>query len=265
MLKQLLELCLRFRFVRVLIERLKVRTIANAFLRRFPRYRQLGGIRTRMCSIDSVLVDREIFEEGEYRGMFPLGNVQSFADLGCNCGFFTCFLADSLDRKDIAGLLIDGNPTMVSEARWHVQTNQLANVSAEWGMVGAGSTEKSQNFYLHPDAAGSSRFPTSPEGRVTRDQWQKIEVPVLSLAAEWRKRFGERRCDLVKIDIEGSEQTFLTDEADFIRRTKVVLVEIHRWLVDEAAIERQLFELGFRLANVLSTSPEADVRMYVRA
>lgn len=267
MLKRVMELCLRFRFLRVVLDALKIRSLLNAWLHRFPRFRHLHSpsLQTRMRSVDSLLVDREIFEQREYEGILPLIGVETFADLGCNCGFFTCYLAHSLNRKDVAGLLIDGNPEMVREAQWHVQRNQLANVRTAWGIVGADLEAKSEAFYLHPDAAGSSRFPKSPEGRVTHDQWTRIDAPVLSLAVEWRKHFGERSCDLLKIDIEGSEQAFLTREAQFVSSAKLLVIEVHHWLVDEAALERQLENIKFRVGKVLSSSAEADVRLYVKA
>ena len=38
-------------------------------------------------------------------------------------------------------------------------------------------------------------------------------------------------CDLLKIDIEGSEMNFLQAEASFLTRVQSVLIEWHKWRV----------------------------------
>lgn len=264
MLKEIVALCLRFRVLRVVADRLRLRKLANRWLRAFPRESILPrtNVRYRMRSVDALHVANEIFVSGEYDGLLPIENVASFADLGCNCGFFTCFLADALARNDLFGLMIDANPEMVREATWHAKVNGLKNIRAAWGLVGTETGVVKGEFYLHPDAAGSSRFPQSPADRVTQNQWQRIEAPALSLAAEWEKNFANLPCDLLKIDIEGSEESLLKREADFIAKARLVIIERHWWLVDKEALDESLRALSFRLERVLSNSHDADVRLY---
>lgn len=219
-----------------------------------------SNIRYRMRSLDSLLVAREIFAEGAYQGILPLENITHFADVGCNCGFFTCFLMDALGRKDLFALMLDANPRMVKEANWHIEANGFANVYAVWGVAGApGGTSL---FYLHPDDAGSSHFAELPAGHVTRNQWRRIEAPSLSLETEWRSQFGDQPCDLLKVDIEGSEALFVENEAKFLASVGMVVIEVHHWLVDLAKLERDLDRLSFSLVKVLSTDDKTDVRFY---
>ncbi len=131
-----------------------------------------------------------------------------------------------------------------------------------WGMVGAEGGAATGEFFLHPDDAGSSRFPESPADRVTHDRWQSIESPALSLAAEWKRKFGDIPCDLLKIDIEGSEELFLKGEAAFVAKARLLIIEIHWWLIDKEAVEESLQALSFKLERVLSSTKDADVRLY---
>lgn len=150
---------------------------------------------------------------------------------------------------------------MAEEAKWHISANGFTNVHAEWGLVGGKPDEPISTFYLHSDDAGSSQFPHSPESHVTRTKWQPIETPTLSLGAEWRKRFGKMPCDLLKIDVEGSEGALLHDEVDFLDNVRRIVIEVHHWLVDVAALERLLREKGFEL-ETKTPSGDADVRIY---
>ena len=71
------------------------------------------------------------------------------------------------------------------------------------------------------------------------------------------------RIDLLKIDIEGSEASFVEKEANFLRSVGMLVVEMHHWLVDAHCLERTLEGLGFRRAKVLATDNDADVRLYL--
>jgi FkbM family methyltransferase len=265
MLNTLLRLGLKYSFLRVVLDRLRIREFANWWLRRFPLRRSLAesGVEYRMSSLDSLLVAREIFTEGAYRRILLPEGITTFADLGCNCGYFTCFLMSEFGRECLSGLLIDANPRMVAEANWHIRANEFENVSTVWGVVGADAGKEPIEFFLHPDDAGSSQFCTSPAGHVTRDRWQRIEVPSLSFQTEWRARFGDSPCDLLKIDIEGSEASFIENEPEFLRSVGTLVVEIHHWLVDMAKIERDLAALSFGLVEVLAAGDNADVRLYL--
>jgi FkbM family methyltransferase len=265
MLNSLIRLCLKLPFLRVVLDRLNIRGLANIWLRRFPVTRVLpdSRIHYRIRSVDSVLVSREIFAQRAYQGLLPLNGIASFADLGSNCGFFTCFLMGVLRRKDLFGLTIDANPRMVEETNWHIRVNGFKNVRAMWGVVGGETNGKTDAFFLHPDDAGSSRFAKSPPGNITRNRWQRIEVPSLSLDTAWRSHFDDLPCDLLKIDIEGSEASFVDKEANFLRSVEMLVVEIHHWLVDAHCLERTLEALGFRRAKVLATQNETDVRLYL--
>lgn len=251
---------------RIVLDCLRFRKLGDTWLRYFPLVRSLPetGLTYRMSSLGSIGVAREIFHHGEYNAIRPLlRDVRTVADLGCNCGFFSCFVANEARNLAIRGLLVDANPRMVREAQWHLKKNRLSKMRALHGVVGANRETGNEVFYLCPDAAGSSRFPSGPAGNAIRTSWEPIEVPVLCVAEEWRKHFGDAPCDLLKIDIEGSEGDFIRREADFTASVRFVLIEIHRWLVDANVIKNQLAALGFESSQSLCSSRDADLRFYI--
>jgi hypothetical protein len=49
-----------------------------------------------------------------YDGVFDLSQVETFADLGCNRGFFSVWLAEK-SRCKIKGILVEANPALIPE------------------------------------------------------------------------------------------------------------------------------------------------------
>jgi FkbM family methyltransferase len=266
MLNRLINFGLRLRWLRIAVERLQFRKLVDVWLRHFPLVRSLPetGITYRMRSLNSLGVAHDIFYQGAYDSIRPLlRDVRTIADIGSNSGFFTCFLANAAGNSAIRGLLVDANPEMVREAKWHMDKNGLSQMRAVQGLVGANPDAANEVFYVHSDAACSSCYPSSPDGIVTLTGWRPIQVPVLSLGNEWSKYFGDTPCDLLKVDIEGSEADFIQREADFVTSVRFLLLEIHHWLVDASLIENQLATLGFKLRNSLPSLHNTDVRLYI--
>lgn len=252
------------RWVRLLLEKMHFREMAGFVLKKNPISRHIGNTNViyRMASLDSLLVSREIFSENAYHGLHSVEDVRTFADLGSNCGYFACWLAAATNNTNLKGLLIEANPEMVAESKWHVEKNGLTTVDVCWGIVGGDTAKESETFYVHPSAAGSSRFAKSPAEYVTQNKWQPIQVPNVSLAREWDKRFPAIPCDLLKIDIEGSELDFLSRETGFLKNVRAILIEIHHWIVDTTEVEKLLLRAGFELTQTLTSDSNADVRLY---
>lgn len=239
------------------------RALANMLLAQLPIHRVVPGsdLTYRISSLDNFLVAAEIFEDGEYAVADTFGAVSTFVDLGCNCGFFTLFLAKHAERRGMRGLMIDAHPAMVSASQWHVVRNDLTGVSVIWGLAGGGANERAK-FFLNIDAAGSTQFARVPDGNVSRNPFREIEVPVISLLHEWELAFGTERCGVLKIDIEGSELLFLQQERDFLHRTDRVLIEIHKWLVNGEAVHSELSTAGFKRVAILRDTPDVTVALY---
>ena len=254
MLNRLISFGLRLRWLRIAVERLQFRKLVDVWLRHFPLVRSLPetGITYRMRSLNSLGVAHDIFYQGAYDSIRPLlRDVRTIADIGSNSGFFTCFLANAAGNSAIRGLLVDANPEMVREAKWHMDKNGLSQMRAVQGLVGANPEAANEVFYVHSDAACSSCYPSSPDGIVTLTGWRPIQVPVLSLGNEWSKYFGDTPCDLLKIDIEGAEWDVLPGFRQ-IDKVRTLIGEVHR--IGEAAPEDLLDCLSDFRVSVLVAS-----------
>jgi len=176
--------------------------------------------------------------------------IQTFADLGCNVGYFTCLLAHLNPGSALKGLMVDANPGVVGEARWHAETNRLKEVFALHGVVGEASPSGEAEFYVYESSICSASEPVSEAHANLKGAWTPVKVPCLSIGKLWRERFGESRCNLLKIDVEGSEMKFLQAEHDFLGQVDSILLEWHKWRVQLPEIESFLKERGFELVKV---------------
>lgn len=264
MLDRFIALVMRSRALRIVLNALHVREIASALLRRWPLVRTVPGssLAYRVVTLDNLVVAREIFAHQEYGALTRYPGIRSFADLGSNCGYFTLFISGLAGAEAVNGIAVDAHPDMVEQTRWHVERNHLLNVHAVWGLLGAAEGSDGR-FFVNVDAAGSSQFDRAPEGNVTRNPWREIVAPTLSLGEEWQRRFGDAPCDVLKVDIEGSEDALLRREAAFLARVGVLVIEMHRWIVDVPALEAFLDTQGFERRDVMRSSDTIHVALYV--
>src|SRR5436190_21703167 len=141
----------RSAFARNTARSLRLTKVGNAWLRRFPVVRRLpdSGVSYRASRLESIPLAVEMFERNLYDASLLPGNFSTFADLGCNVGYFTCWLAHLANGRPIKGLMIDANPDAVREGEWHARANNWGNVYALNGIVGEQSSTGSVGFYLY--------------------------------------------------------------------------------------------------------------------
>ena len=85
-------------------------------------------------------------------------------------------------------------------------------------------------------------------------------VPYIDVAAA----VGDRPVDLLKCDIEGSEEDFLTSYPDLLRRVRTAVIEHHLGLNDQAACVNALRSAGLQEVTVLSEDEETTLALYER-
>lgn len=246
---------------------LRLTKVANAWLRRFPVVKRLpgSGIVYRASRLESIPLAVEMFERNLYDATLLPKQFSTFADLGCNVGYFTCWLAHLAQARTIKGLMIDANPSAVDEARWHAQANGWTDVNALNGILGERSDTGFVDFYLYESNICSTSSVEQMQSLGLKGEWKKIQVPCLSLSAEWRKRYQSERCNLLKIDIEGSEMTFLEMEADFLALVDAILIEWHKWRVNLKEIASFLQPRGFSLSKILDEGAEMGTAFFARS
>ena len=244
---------------------LRLRQLAGFCLRQFPRQGKLpSGARYRCRYLESLLLADEIFHRNVYLKAIDPAKVTTFVDLGSNVGFFAALLADLTRRRDLRGLMIDANPEMIEETRWHVTTNGLEHVVPVFGLAGAEKEGETVDFFLLPSNLGSSQFAVYEPGKPPKGEWKKISVPRLDVEAAWLKHCGDTRCHVLKIDIEGSEKDFLRTDRKFLQRVDTIILEWHKWIIAREQMDAMLAEQGFKLVEVLEELEQTGIAWYRR-
>ncbi len=249
-----------------LVRWLGLRNAAGFILRLAPRRHVLphSGARYRCRYLETILLADEIFHRNVYLKAIDPARVTHFADLGCNVGLFAVLLADLTGRRDLQGLMVDANPDMVAEAQWHVAANGLDRVFPLHGLAGAETRGDQSDFYLLPSNLGSSQYPVYEPGKPPKGKWKKVTVPQISLEEHWRRHFGDQRCQILKIDIEGSEKKLLDTDRPFLRRVDTIILEWHKWIVARPEIDALLEPQGFRLVEILEELETSGIAWYQR-
>jgi len=153
----------------------------------------------------------------------------------------------------------------VEETQWHLKTNAMHKVHALFGLVGNAQSGQSTDFYLLPSNLGSSQFPVYEPGKPPKGKWKKVSVPQLSLEEDWLKCVGDKRCDLLKVDIEGSEGELLKNETKFLERVDSIILEWHKWIVTENEIQSLLDLQGFERVELLEELEGTGIAWYRRS
>lgn len=237
----------RSAMARRIVQIFKLHKLANGWLRHFPMVKRLpDGVVYRVTRLESIPLADEMFDQGNlYDSKWLPENFTTFADLGCNVGYFTCWLLHAAHGRKLRGLMLDANPDAVREAQWHIEANHLPEAFAINGIAGEGAPGNSTDFFLYESNICSTSHLTEAMKKELKGKWTKISVPCVGIEAHWRKRFGETRCNLLKIDIEGSEMNFLRAEKSFLPLVDAILIEWHSWGATLPQIKEFLDGFGF--------------------
>ncbi len=245
---------------------LSIYPLSAAVLRRLPLERRLGsgGARYRITSLDQLGIADEMFGRRVYAPALELGPIDSFVDLGCNAGWFAVWLASESPNPARAGLLVDANEFLVEEARWHITRNGLARHVAVHGAAGLPPGTRTAIFHVNPSASQSSLLEHEDDRQLpVKGRIRDVSVPAISVEDEWRAAFGDRRVDLLKLDIEGNELDFVRHEGGFLEsRVQSILLEWHKWHVSITELDAALAGLGFQRTGTYSEDELTGVAVY---
>jgi FkbM family methyltransferase len=250
----------RMAWARKLIKFFRLHLLGNWWLHHFPIVRKLpgGDIRYRIRWLDSLAVAAQMFQGNKLYPATDIPNrINTFADLGCNVGYFTCWLLSETRNNRLKGIMVDANEEILEEARWHAQTNGLQGVETLYGLVGTGDREGEADFFVHLSTECSGAYP--PPGSEVGSSCLLKKVPCINIEINWKKLMGDVPCDLLKVDIEGAEMDFFKTETDFLRRVQTIFVEWHEWKVNLEQINSFLKEHDFSLRKVLDQNPAERV------
>jgi FkbM family methyltransferase len=253
-------------WVQGLARRLRVREWINAALARHPLRRRLAGsgVRYSIETFEALAVEKTYFGQPIYAEIFAAPPA-TFIDLGCNSGLFPCLLAHLAGGRAPRGMGVDANVTQVRLAEKAVALNGWKDVHLRCGLVGNEVPGDEAEFHLHPTSLGSSQFPYRDSESGRAPDWKRIVVPSLRVAETWTGLFGASlRCEILKIDIEGSEMNFLRQEAAFLPRVDTILLEWHLWTTTPGEVTTFLAAHGFDLKRTLEETPRHGVLFFRR-
>lgn len=246
------------------IRALKLTGLAAAVLERHPIQRRTrSGLRYRVRFLESLLVADEIWKREVYRAAFEGHDVRAFVDIGTNVGYFPCYAAEHVGR-DVVGLAVDANPAVIDEARWHLGENGLRQVRVLHGIVGHPTSVKEAELYVAGSNVSASAQPSFNPHYALKADVETRRVPTVDVLAEWRKHAGDRRVDLLKMDIEGFEEVAIDNLGELLAITDAVVIEWHNWMTSRARISERLSAHGFRLSKLVSEDEDAGIGVFRR-
>jgi FkbM family methyltransferase len=250
--KNLLERLDESKALHYVADSLGGRALVNRVLHRLPVPRTApDGARYRVRYLDTLPLANEIFVQKIYDESIDPG-LRTFVDLGSNVGLFLARLAERTGRvgeraSQIRGLAIDADPAMVDETRWTISANRLDGVVPVHGLAASPSAgpEHEEDFYLNSCRMLSSRFTVDEPGQTVKADWTRVRVASVDVERIFRDRVGDVPCDLLKVDIEGSERDWFVKENTFLQRVRRVVIECHRWILPLEELLARMNELGF--------------------
>lgn len=236
----------------------KVHLIVEWFFKVFPQRKQFEKFSYTVGSLEAWLVEKEIFKEGIYDGVFDLAKIRTFADLGCNRGFFGVWLA-SKTLSDLQGILVEANPFLISEIQALLNINHFSKMQVLHGAAGAGMCGGKVEILIPPTDVGAGLSDTTFDS-LKRDRCERVHVPALAIGKIWIKNFplGER-CDFLKVDIEGAELKFFEEEEDFLALVDRLVVEVHERSVSIEKIRYLIAKNGFAIKQVNKADSETSL------
>lgn len=219
------------------------------------------GINLQVGGNSDWAIFKDIFVDGEYDQAIDLfinncepGLPPLVLDLGSNVGYFALRVADRwLERNDLIGfdlIGVEGSPRVFDLLTKRTDQPKIkTQCKFIHGLVGkrAGSaTIAETSFY----AMNSIVKPVSESGS---------EVPFVDLT---KLIAPDREIDFLKCDIEGAEEMFIENYQDLLKRTKLVVIEIHTDLVSLDRCLSLLASAGLRSLKTPVTGQ--DVELFAR-
>lgn len=176
------------------------------------------GIKLPITRRGDLVVFNEIFLGRLYERFFCLPTkIESFVDLGCNCGFFTAALMAEAHARGwniTYGLLVDAESRSVTLSRDLLELNHWENFQVTRAVVGRSGQKTIFNISKKSQASGVKNA-LEPQGR---------EVMQAKSLADLLQG---HTADLLKIDIEGSEIDLLENESELVASFRYVILEWH--------------------------------------
>jgi FkbM family methyltransferase len=204
----------------------------------------------RMTGGYSMIVDCRIFSHGQalFGGRYARGIVSTLIeylgpggtalDVGAQIGFYAVPLARA--ARERGGRVIAVEP-LAQNAAWlrrNLTLNELDSivtvVEAALSSAGGEARLSLREDFLQGAAVGNASI---EDPRTDSPAFERVSIRLETLDALW-PTLGCQRLDVVKVDIEGHEDRFLTGGKNTIAAQRpVILIEINRWFYERRGID----------------------------
>ena len=245
---------------------LRIQQIVATVLAILPIRRRLKktDCEYRIRFLESMLMADEIFNREIYHAAFEDREIHTFVDLGANVGYFTLYAAEHTGKKDLTALAVDADAKMADEVRWHVAKNGFTGTQVRTGVAGFPPGVSSATFFANPSNVAGSAQPILNPNIPTKGKNVAVTVPTVDVAAEWKAIAGDKRIDLLKVDIEGFELELIRNSTELLSLTDRIVLEWHKWVTSLDEIDTMLGERGFVRAKVISEDQHTGVAVFDR-
>lgn len=218
-----------------------------------------SGIVLRVKSPADWGIYNDIFVENEYDP--PLRDTLSQAtgggpvrilDLGANVGFFALRALHLRHLLNVTAPLeiccVEGSPRNFQELR-----SRVGSFAGQLQLVHGLAGERSGNAAIQQSAShGMTRVVAAASGTAPKVGY----VDLMELTRRWET------IDLVKCDIEGSEEAVLKNYPDLLRKTRGLVMELHHHLVDITNCRRLVQAAGLTHHRILAERPYCSVEYF---
>jgi len=223
-----------------------IRRHVRKYLARTPlQYALPTGIHIEVEDRCDWAIYNDVFVCGEYDEAIesalaacPAGRPLRIVDLGANVGFF---LLRSLHRArlrqrdaQIEGLVLEGSPSTFRKL--------VARTSRQPGLAGIQFVNRlvgQRAGHGHIDGAENSAGAQVGSGAARGERVEYLDLE--NALDDWQA------VDLVKCDIEGSEETLIRTYPAWLGRIRQLVIEIHPMYCDSAFVKGAIHEAGLEL------------------
>jgi len=209
------------------------------------------GLEIRIHNYADWVIYNELFVSGEYGRMVAMafdraaasGRTPHVVDLGANSGFFTLRILHEARLRGTAVTVTAIEPLPGQAERFQARVVPQLNANEHVRFVHglAGERSGAGVIYENPSHLASSTLIAT-----RNDRSRAVRVPYVDLSDI---RSGEPFIDLLKCDIEGSEERVIENYADVFGKAGTAVFEFHRDLCDVARCQELLRSYGFRHAE----------------
>lgn len=207
----------------------------------------------------------EIFVSGEYDVAIAEARRRKkqeefrVLDLGANVGFFSLRAAEAHLQAGGTGetfllTCVEGSPRTCEELKMRLGRNNLLlpNVQIVLGLVGG---NKQGAAYFSDEFTHYGNSITNTKGKTNTVTYIDIEQHLSATNV----------IDLLKCDIEGAEFDFIDVYEQLLRRTRILVMEIHRYGKDVKALRKRVEGYGFLSPKILREESLFSVEMFAHA